>query len=223
MDLNAYLNGIFPELILKPSLYKQWAIGIHFEFSKGMDQFKDDGKLNLNKFEHTYHQASSIFNDLFQENDEIFLVTNVYHHKACKHWKHRIKVYDRYIKRKEVKYRVKLETFPYIFDDEEELDQYDTSRFLLKCCKLDMKYSLIIQAACNEDFPNLKPRLGRKCCSYYPDVFFVNTTKNVIFFIYDDRGCEVIATDKEVIRPLFEKYNDWIAIYDCEEIVENFK
>ena len=223
MELKDYLNRVFPELILKPSLYNQWAIGIHFEFSKGIYPFKDDGKLNRKMFELTYIQALSIFNDLFQEKDNIFLVTNVYHHKACMHRKNRIKVYDRYIKRKEAKYLIKLETLPYLFDDEEDFDQYDTSRFSLRCRKQDMKYSLIIQAACNEDFPNLKPRFGRKCCSYYPDVFFVNTTKNVIFYIYDDRGCEVIATDKEVIRSLFDKYHDWIAEYNREEIVEKFK
>jgi len=93
-------------------------------------------------FELTYHQASSIFNDLFQEKDEIFLVTNVYHHKACELRISKIKVYDRYIKRKEVKYRIKLETLPYLFDDEEDFDQYYTSQFSFKVSKT--RYEILI-------------------------------------------------------------------------------
>jgi hypothetical protein len=54
-------------------------------------------------------------------------------------------------------------------------------------------------------------------------VFFINVTKNVIFFIYDDRGCEVIATNKETIYPLYEKYGDWIDEYSREEIDQRFK
>ena len=49
-----------------------------------------------------------------------------------------------------------------------------------------------IKAVCHEDF-TLKPKLGSKSYAYYPDVFFINATKNIIFFIYDDRGCEVVA------------------------------
>ncbi len=44
----------------------------------------------------------------------------------------------------------------------------------------------------------------------FPDVFFINLTKNVILFIYDDRGCEVIATNKETIKPVGLKFRNWI-------------
>lgn len=35
----------------------------------------------------------------------------------------------------------------------------------------------------------------------------------IIFFIYDDRGCEVIALDFKRIRHLYEKYHDWVEEY----------
>jgi len=77
----------------------------------------------------------------------------------------------------------------------------------LKCRKQDIHYVLLIQAACNEDF-HLKPKFGTGYS--YPDVFFINLTKNVILFIYDDRGCEVIATNKETIKPVGLKFRNWI-------------
>ena len=32
----------------------------------------------------------------------------------------------------------------------------------------------------------------------YPDVFLINATKDIVMFMYDDRGCEVIAKNKEI-------------------------
>ncbi|WP_438361578.1 DUF3885 domain-containing protein [Priestia megaterium] len=104
-----------------------------------------------------------------------------------------------------LKFRLKQETLPYIFGEEEDADKYSTSQFYLRCRKQDIRYTLLIKAACNEDFP-LKPKLGKTEGSYYPDLFFVNVTRNLIFFIYDDRGCEVIASDKGSIRSTYEKY-----------------
>ena len=39
MDLDEYLNTFFPGLILKPSLYHQWDIGLHFELGEDIYLF----------------------------------------------------------------------------------------------------------------------------------------------------------------------------------------
>jgi hypothetical protein len=223
MELKEYLNINFPGLVLKPSLYYQWDIGIHFELGNEIYQFKSGkDQLNLNRFERVYSQALSIFNDLFSLDDQIILVTNVYQYKAYKNRGQRIKVYDRYIKNKDLKFHLKQETLPYMFDEEEEADEYITSRFYLHCRKQDIRYVLLIKAACNEDFP-LKPKLDKREGSYYPDLFFVNVTKNLIFFIYDDRGCEVIASNKETIRSTYEKYYHLVDENCRTEIDQRFK
>lgn len=221
MELNEYLNTFFPGLILKPSLYHQWDIGLHFELGEGIYQFKEGtDELNLEMFKLVYSQSLSIFTELFSEEDKVFLVTNVYKHKT-EHRNKRIKIYDRYIKNKDLKYQLKQETLPYVFDEEEDANDYYTTRYSLKCRKQDFNYQLLIKAACNEDFP-LKPKFGGDY-AHYPDVFFVNATKNITFFIYDDRGCEVIAGNQETIRPLYEKYGDWIDEDYKEEINDRFK
>ncbi|MFP3422096.1 DUF3885 domain-containing protein, partial [Bacillus sp. SIMBA_161] len=38
----------------------------------------------------------------------------------------------------------------------------------------------------------------------------------------DDRGCEVIAADKETLRPLYEKYSDWLYEYNREDMKQLF-
>ena len=181
MELMEYLNNTFPRLFLKPSLYQQWNMGVHIEFAQGMYQFKDDDTINLDMFDRVYNEALSVFNYLFSEQDEIFLVTNVYHRKGKKKKMRNTKVYSRYLKNKKLKFNLRQETLPFVFDDE-ETDDYYITQFNLKCRKRDINYPLLIKAICNEDFP-LRPKLGGENGSYYPDVFFINTSKNIFFFI----------------------------------------
>lgn len=44
-------------------------------------------------------------------------------------------------------------------------------------------------------------------------VFFVSKDKDVIFHMYDDRGCIIDAKSKERLKPLYIQYNDWIVDY----------
>lgn len=55
------------------------------------------------------------------------------------------------------------------------------------------------------------------------DIYFINLTKKVIYHLYDDRGCDILAADKETIRFLYEEYNDWILDYDRDEIDTLFR
>jgi hypothetical protein len=53
-------------------------------------------------------------------------------------------------------------------------------------------------------------------------VYFININKKTIFHVYDDRGCDVLATLPETIRDMYERYNDWILDYDKPEIDKVF-
>lgn len=100
MELREYLNATFSGLILKPILYYQWNIRIHFEMGGGIYQFRDDGELNFKRFNRVYSQALSIVNEIFSDQDEIFLVINVYQRKDYRNKGKKIKVYYQYVKNK---------------------------------------------------------------------------------------------------------------------------
>ena len=224
MELKEYINAAFPGLVLKPSLYYQWKISIHFDLAKDLYQLKNEtDELNPDYFNTVYDQAITLFNDLFSAEDKILLITNIYQNKDyVRRSKKKIKVYSHYIKNKDVRFHLKQERLPYMFDDEEDAEANCTSQFSLECCKQDIRYPLLIKAICNQDFHSLKPRLHNPYGLYEPDVFFIDVTNNVIFYIYDDRGCEVIASDIETIRPIYEKYADWVDEYCREEINQRF-
>lgn len=107
-------------------------------------------------------------------------------------------------------------------EDAEDYDQMVTYRFVLHCKKSDIRYKSLLTAISYEDFPHpsqiLKgfPRNGM-------DIYFVNATKKMIYHLYNDRGCDVIASNKEDLRPLYKEYNEWILDYDRIQIDQLFK
>ena len=53
-------------------------------------------------------------------------------------------------------------------------------------------------------------------------VFFCPLSTNGLH-IYDDRGCDIWSNDKEKLRLIYQRLNDWILEYNRKEIDESFK
>jgi hypothetical protein len=53
---------------------------------------------------------------------------------------------------------------------------------------------------------------------FVSNVYFADTHNSILFHLYDDRGADLVATDKEFLRPIYEKFNSWILDYDREKI-----
>lgn len=183
-----------------------------FCLGENIYQLKANEELNLKMFRIVYEQTSIIFNELFEQNDDIFLVTNMYKHKKKEKCIRKLKVYQPFLKCKNHLNQIMVKTYPYPFEIN-KAEEYEMQQFSLLCKPRDLRVTELLKAASNEDFPQ-KPKFGGYSIDY-PDVFFVNITKDIIFFIYDDRGCEVIAHDFKRIRPLYEKYHDWVEEYKC--------
>lgn len=119
MKLINYLQASFPAVELIPSIYYQWDIGVHFSLGNNIYQFTDDDKLNPERFELVYKQISLIFDELLDENDDLFLVTNVYKHKAYEKRTKKLRVYKRFLKRKSLLHKIQVKTSAYPFEIEE--------------------------------------------------------------------------------------------------------
>lgn len=216
MELSNYLQSQFPGLKLMPSIYQQWHIGIPFTFAEEIYQFNEQGQLNMDRFELVYEQATTLFKELFASEDEVMLVTNMYKMAKKEKRTRKLKVYQSHLKQRKKLYQLQVETMPYPFEAE-DAGAYQLQQFSLLCQCRDIQIDSLIKAAAHEDFP-LKPRFGGYHINY-PDVFFINLTRDVIFFIYDDRGCEVIARNVQILRQLYEKYGNWIDEVDRADVV----
>ena len=53
-------------------------------------------------------------------------------------------------------------------------------------------------------------------------VYFISTEKDIIFHMYDDRGCDIFSINKDTLLPLYHKYSKWILDYNRIEIDRAF-
>ncbi|WP_018591198.1 DUF3885 domain-containing protein [Terrisporobacter glycolicus] len=44
-------------------------------------------------------------------------------------------------------------------------------------------------------------------------VYFININKNIIFNMYDDRGCIIFSNSKDRLINLYQRYNEWLVDY----------
>ncbi|WLR42180.1 DUF3885 domain-containing protein [Bacillus carboniphilus] len=110
---------------------------------------------------------------------------------------------------------------PSVFQhDKVGYEDYWTNRFVLRCLKGDFRYARLLEAICYKDFGfnhRILKSVPKHSCSSY-DVYFINLSKKRIFHLYDDRGCDIIATNTGAIRPIYVKFYRWIHEYDREKI-----
>lgn len=134
----------------------------------------------------------------------MFLVTNLYIQKAQRKTS-KLRVYQRNLKDKNKLKDLQVKTYSYPFevDNREESEMQQIS---LRCKFSDLRVNRLLKGALREDFP-LRLKFEEKFV-HYPDVFFV----------YDDRGCEVIARTADKLRPLYENDYDWVEEIDRERI-----
>ena len=54
-------------------------------------------------------------------------------------------------------------------------------------------------------------------------IYFINTKKDIIFNMYDDRGCIVFSNSTDKLEKIYIKYNSWIVDFWRESISDIFK
>ncbi|MFS0762295.1 DUF3885 domain-containing protein [Peribacillus phoenicis] len=202
------MNENFPNLELSPPLFYSWKTGIRFKL--GVDYDSDYAYENSPYLQGVYKRAITLFKSLHSHNDDIYIVVDVIDYGDG--FKHKSKTFSRYINEKSILYRLNQKT---TFHGDDEEGTYKTHRFTLKCKTSDFKYIPMLKAICNQDM-GIRP-------SIFNRVYFININRKTIFHVYDDRGCDLLATSPETIRDVYDKYNDWILDYDRNEIDEVFK
>ncbi|WP_082919449.1 DUF3885 domain-containing protein [Cytobacillus oceanisediminis] len=202
----------FPNLKLRPPLFYNWDIGIRFEL--GVDYDSDEIYEDCPYLKGVYKRAITLFKSLHSSEDCIYIVANVNDFADGETFKRKLNIFSKYVKEKSVLSMLQQRTIPYIFPEDDEDGRYKTHRFILKCKTSDLHYAAILKAICNQDM-GLKP-------SIYHDIFFINIDRRTIFHVYDDRGCDLVATSTNTIRDIYEEYNDWILDYDRNQVDKVF-
>ncbi|OME77153.1 hypothetical protein BK120_26855 [Paenibacillus sp. FSL A5-0031] len=192
-SLDRYLNDKFLGLKLESPLFYNADVGIRFEIGDP-DPLVSDEKYR----EQVLYRTTQLFKETHSESDEIFIVLFLSFRRKSKPYK--IKFFKKGVKSNEI--LKKLNCNSITISDEEE-DGWVRFRYVLSCKTSDIKPAMFLFA--------------------YHRIFFVNTTRNTIFYLYDDRGLDIASNTTAPLQELYINYNHWILDYDRESIDSIFK
>ncbi len=207
----------FSDIKLEKPLFYNCDIGIRFEIGpENIPLWKDSDRMNINPkyFEEALKRALSIFNTLFDESDNLSIAYQIYSdgRRKIRKGNYLFKQIDDLESKK--------------VENSDHRDIYmDTIDFKRQCWRRvtisnlktsDVKIGNILEAMINTDFSIQQPSLPGEC-------FFINHDKCIVLNLYDDRGMDVIASDKKALAALYKTHNSWILDYDREKIDAVFK
>ncbi|MFC7686227.1 DUF3885 domain-containing protein [Ureibacillus sp. GCM10028918] len=197
MKLEDYLEESFPNLLLEPPLFYNWEIGIRFELG---DPKEENDTFYLDR---VYNRSKTLFAAIHDDEDELFIVAQDFRRIVEKRKRKRAKFFISFLREKNLKYSIQHQILPLKEEDEEELAGWCKHQFSLQCQVKDINPSRLVNAIFSTKIPR---------------IYMLNLTKGTIFSIYDSRGCDLVATKKETIEGIYNKYNDWILDYDRKQI-----
>lgn len=200
MKLNDYFHTHFDNSDVLEESFAERPLTLSLDLQKELYQIQPDSdELNMEYFDKVYQKSLTLFEDLFHENDRLYLIVRVrkeLHSPPAKS----TEIFERYLKNNKNRYALEFEKKE-VRDEEEVIYQY--ARLLPN--RKSLRYKKLLQAICNQDFPELYPRFKSRQ-TYYPEIFFVNPDKDIILYIFDDRGCFIVIKDETSFEFLKEKY-----------------
>jgi len=221
----------FKGLRVREPLFYNWENGLRFELqigdiSNSIRKIVDsEGNIVSSKvvvdteeyFQEVTNRATQIFLSAFDKSDKVLLLLMDYKYKRRK-----IRITNfifnqiKSLKKAEVSYSKESRLY-------ERNDRFDIRNIAIIKVSVDrINFKNIIKAIACKDFPPRKPRLDKYGYLTSKEIYFLNIDKKIILNMYDDRGLDIISTNKETLRPLYIKYNDWILDHDREKINNMF-
>lgn len=206
-----FLKDNFRGLKLRKPLFYSWDFGLRFDLQVA-DTDTDE------YFQEVTRRASTLFQTAFDNSDKVFLVFMEfkYRRRKIRFSNYTFKQIDS-LEKTEISYSKEFR----LYEPEDKFDIRDIA--IIKLTADRIGYKNILTAIGHTDFPSRLPQLDQNGFPTGKEIYFVNIDKKLIFHMYDDRGLDVISADKEILRPIYEKHNDWILDYDREQIEKQFE
>lgn len=203
-----FLNTYFEGHKIRQPLFYNWESGLRFNLQVGQTNTDE-------YFEKAINRASSLFEAAFNPTDEVFFILMDYKYKRQKiSFSNYCFKQIESLKKEEICYAKAKRLYEYN-------DRFDIRNVAVLAIQTSrINYRNVIKAIAYTDFPPRKPSLGFLTSK---EIYFINIDKKIIFNMYDDRGLDIIASDKKVLLPIYNQYEDWILDYDRELIDQRMK
>jgi len=200
-----------PNIKLERPLFYKCSYGLRFEIGPSDVEIwnEDNETLNNEYFSLALERAMSIFQASFEPSDEIAIAYQIYSDG-----------------RKKIKKRSSI--FKYVTDIDKANIQFSDHRdiyeenidFKCECWKRvtisnitasNIDAEQLLKATINTDFPSRTPHFKGEC-------YLINKTKQLVLNLYDDRGMDVVSTNKDQLQGLYRSHNKMILDYDRDKI-----
>lgn len=209
-NLESFFDQKFNGVTLQPPLFNSWDIAIRFDILNPLLTNKDS-----NDLEDAFQRSITLYDEVFRDEDELLVIVDVRTTEDHLFLEEPLKVYRSYIKQQDVLAKLRHELIPDACN--EEGDQMVVHRFTLGCSKKDIRYELILREICYKDFGEVMIQLEQRPQSGI-EFYFINLTRGIIYHLYDEPSCDILALKKEEIQFLYESYNDWISEEERNQI-----
>lgn len=196
----------FLDLELHPPLFYKWEIGLRYELGLEQNDFLESYLYDA------YQRAKTLFEFLHQPDDTLLIVMDVPDKQTGKPLERQLRTFAPYVD-KHLLFKIQYQKLRST-ELENDIDDFAVHRFTLRCQTAEFHYAPLLKALCNQDF-GINPSL-----SHF--VYFINTDKKTIFQVYDDRGCDVIASSTDALKEAYITFNEWILDYDRLKIDNTF-
>lgn len=192
-EIQDYLNDKFPEY---------WNdINIRFELGEPYRNGSKRRIIQVNK------RVNTIFEELFKPTDSIYLLIKDWGSYEDPMFGNKTPEYlDELLQGKILEEEV-------LFDIDEDEDEEGNSIEVKNEYRFRVFQGLVSSIPYKKIFEGIshyeqgrEPSIGQR-------VYILSKEKNILFHMYDDRGCIAHATSKEHLKLLYVKYNDWIVDY----------
>ena len=212
MNITEYIKNNLQGFSIRKPAYGQLEYSLRFQLGPDEPSPYDHVTEICNEgyFEEVFNRATTIFEAVFEKEDNVIVI---YQEFAWK--KHRIRRYNYFFKQfQEFSWGdIRFKKVHQVYGVD-HADKWNRAIFEIKAKHIN--YQNIIRGISNQDFWIRKPSVDG-------EVLLINTDKNIIYHMYDDRGLDVISSEKKAVQPIYEKYKNWILDYNREEINEIFK
>lgn len=168
-------------------------------FELGLMPEKKEAYLTESYVQPLLNRAKQIVNSLFQQEDQVMLMICTYQNALPN--------IKRFLINPKDMYRLKYE----------EIDCEDGKKFYWSVLGSTQSFRLptLLRAIANIDF-SIMPKIEGQ-------VYLLNKSKDILFHMYDDRGCDVYSMNQDMLRPIYHQFRKWILDYDRLHIDRAFK
>lgn len=211
--LQSYLTNVYPDAYIETEHTIRGNVYIRFELG---GELRNGTKKRVNQ---AVERAFAIFEEAFPDlEEEIFVLVYDYFGSM---FNNRISnyLYDQFPKDAFGKFYNHLESVntPFFSLDDDGNVIFEKADVKVVIGKLPIKWinvRNILNGIANSEM-GFEPFVDQR-------IYFLNPKTNIMFHMYDDRGCLVWSDVPDKIRSLYNKRTDWIVECDRPEIDEYF-